>query len=125
MARGRRGVIGINRWALPLSLSAALLVLALGYPGALRAGDALSAAREDYLRGRHAQVITTLRAHLLRNPGHATAWAWLGASLSHEGRSAEAIAAFERAYRLTPSYDLALWLGAARAPAARPGRGGG
>ena len=119
MARGRRGAIGITRQALPVSLGAALLALALTYPGALRAGDALSAAREEYLRGRHAQVVTTLRAHLLRNPGDATAWAWLGASLSRQGRSAEAIAAFERAYRLTPSHDLALWLGAAYAQAGR------
>lgn len=119
MARGRHGVTGINRRARPLWLSAALLVLALAYPGPLRAGDALSAAREDYLRGRHPQVITTLRAHLSRNPGHATAWAWLGASLSHEGRAAEAIAAFEWAYRLKPSYELALWLGAAYAQAGR------
>ena len=102
-----------------LSLGAALLALVLVHPRPLHAADALSAAREDYLRGRHAQVITTLQIHLQRNPGHATAWAWLGASLSHQGRAAEAIAAFERAYRLAPSYDLALWLGAAYAQTGR------
>jgi soluble lytic murein transglycosylase-like protein len=79
----------------------------------------VSAAREDYLRGRHAQVIVTLRAHLVRHPGDATAWAWLGASLSHESRFGEAVTAFEWAYRLKPSFELALWLGAAYAQVGR------
>lgn len=98
---------------------AALLVLSLLLPAAVRGGDPVSAAREDYLRGRHAQVITTLRAHLVRHPGDATAWAWLGASLSHESRFGEAVTAFEWAYRLKPSFELALWLGAAYARAGR------
>ena len=119
MAWGRREAIGGTRRTLSVLLTAALLVLASVRPAALRAGDALAASREDYLRGRHAQVVTGLRAYLQGNPGNATAWAWLGASLSHQGRSAEATAAFERAYRLTPSYDLALWLGAAYAQAGR------
>ncbi len=120
MHRSRRTVTGITRWALPVTLSAALILLALTRPGTVSAGDPLTAAREAYLRGRHTEVIATLRAHLTRSPGNATAWAWLGASLSQTGRSTEAVAAFERAYRLRPSYDLALWLGAAYAQAGRP-----
>jgi soluble lytic murein transglycosylase-like protein len=110
----------INRQACALSLSAALLALSLALPRLAHAGDPLAVARQEYLRGRHKQVIATLRAYVLRNPGHATAWAWLGASLSHERRAAEAVTAFEWAYRIKPSYDLALWLGAVYAQAGRP-----
>jgi len=100
-------------------VTAALLVLSLLESGPARGSDPVSAAREDYLRGRHAQVIVTLRAHLVRHPGDATAWAWLGASLSHESRFGEAVTAFEWAYRLKPSFELALWLGAAYAQVGR------
>jgi len=111
-------VITIRRRRLPL-WAAAIILLAAMSPGRASGGDALAAARGDYLRGRHTRVITALRAHLLQNPGNATAWAWLGASLSHEGRTTEAITAFEWAYRLRPSHDLALWLGAAYVQAGR------
>jgi len=103
---------------------AALLLIAVclaaaAEPRPAAAADPLSSARADYLRGRHAQAVATLRAHVARNPSHATAWAWLGASLSQLGRTAESVAAFERAYRLRPSYELALWLGAAYAQSGR------
>lgn len=99
---------------------AAVLVLLLAQPWASSAGDALSAAREAYLRGRHEQVIVILRAYLARHPAGGAAWVWLGASFSQLGQPAEAIAAFERAYRLIPSPDVALWLGAAYAQGGRP-----
>jgi soluble lytic murein transglycosylase-like protein len=109
--------VGVGRAAF---LLVAVCVAAGSGPHSAVAADPLSSARADYLRGRHAQAVATLQAHLARNPRHATAWAWLGASLAQLGRTAESVAAFERAYRFGPSYEMALWLGAAYAQSGRP-----
>lgn len=83
------------------------------------AADPLAPAYDAYLQGRYAQAEALLRAYLAGHPRSATGWTWLGAALTELDRHPEAVAAFAQAYRLRPSYDLALWLGAAYAATGR------
>lgn len=89
------------------------VLLSLLLPGISEAGSAFAEARTAYLRGDHGVALVWLRTHLTSHPRDATAWMWMGASYYQLGYHREAAGSFIEAYRLKPSGDAAVWLGAA------------
>ncbi len=116
MAQARRQPVHAG-----LGLLLAILYMLL-LPGISGAASALAEARTAYLRGDHGVAVVWLRSHLTRHPRDATAWMWMGASYYQLGYPQEAAASFSEAYRLKPSGDSALWLGAACVAAGDTGR---
>ncbi|MDR7402469.1 MAG: transglycosylase SLT domain-containing protein [Armatimonadota bacterium] len=104
-----------KRYAAVIVATVGVLVAA----AAAVAGDALTAARQAHLAGRHAQAVALLRAYLQAHPADASAWVWLGASYYQLGAAPQAVASFRQALALRPSPEVALWLGAALVKAGR------
>lgn len=81
------------------------------------AGSAFGEARAAYLRGEHGQAVVWLRSHLTSHPRDVSGWMWIGASYYQLGYAREAAASFAEAFRLKPSGEAALWLGASNVAA--------
>jgi soluble lytic murein transglycosylase-like protein len=98
------------------------VLISLCLPRTVHAGSAFADARKAYLRGDHSVAVVSLRSHLNSHPRDATAWIWIGASYYQLGQHRDAAESFAHSFRLKPSGDAVLWLGAASVAAGETDR---